>query len=130
MLQKASEYIKDLQKAREKRLSDLDVYKREIEELSEKISECQNQLPVNGVCVMGSLNKTEKFEQKFREYVKEKTMDNWKFYLFSLILKPLFDNFVVTLNTSSMENMERTFKEWQEKYCHLVQLRPSKDTFF
>ena len=126
MLQKTSEYIKELQLAREKRLKDLNVYKREIEQLSDKISECQNQLPANGVNVTGNLNKTEKFEQKFNAYVKEKTVENWKFYLFSLILKPLFDNFVSTLNTSSKEDMERTFYEWQQKYCNLTQLRPSK----
>jgi hypothetical protein len=125
MLQKTSEYIKELQLAREKRMKDLAVYRREIEQLSEKISECQNQLPANGVNVTGNLNKTEKFEQKFNAYVKEKTVENWKFYLFSLILRPLFNNFVTTLNTSSKEDMERTFYEWQQKYCNLTQLRPS-----
>jgi hypothetical protein len=126
MLQKTSEYIKELQLAREKRMRDLAVYKREIEQLSEKISECQNQLPANGVNVTGNLNKTEKFEQKFNAYIKEKTIENWKFYLFSLILKPLFNNFLTTLNTSSKEDMERTFYEWQHKCCNLTQLRPSK----
>ncbi|CAF0990575.1 unnamed protein product [Brachionus calyciflorus] len=124
MLQKTSEYIKELQTARDKRMADLDVYKKEIEELSVKITECQNQLPANGVAVVGNLNKTEIFEQKFNSYIKEKTMANWKFYLFSLILKPLFDNFITSVNTSSKEDMERTFYEWQQNYCSLAQLRP------
>ena len=130
MLQKTSEYIKELQRAKEKRMADLDVYNREIEELSDKISEYQNQLPANGVSVLGNLNKTEQFEQKFNAYVKEKTVENWKFYLFSLILKPLFDNFVTTINTASKEDMERTFYDWQQKYCNLTQLRPSMFLFF
>ena len=125
MLQKTSEYIKELQKAREKRMADLDVYRREIEELSDKINLCQSQLPANGVSVVGQLNTTEKFEQKFKAYVKERTIENWKFYLFSLVLKPLFDNFITTLNTSSREDMESTFYEWQEKCCNLIHLRPS-----
>jgi MAX-like protein X len=124
MLQKTAEYIKELRVAREARMRDLSVYKREIEQLSEQISECQNQLPANGVSVIGNLNKMEKFEQKFNAYVKERTIDNWKFYLFSLILKPLFDNFINTINTSSKEDMDRTFYEWQHKYCNLPQLRP------
>ena len=124
MLQKTSEYIKELQTARGKRMADLDVYRKEIDELSDKITECQNQLPANGVSVIGNLNKTEIFEQKFNSYVKEKTMSNWKFYLFSLILKPLFDNFITSVNTSSKEDMEKTFHEWQQKYCSLAQLRP------
>ena len=125
MLKKTSEYIKELQIAREKRLSDLSVYTREIEELSNKITECQIQLPANGVSIVGKLNKTEVFEQKFKAYVKEKTVENWKFYLFSLILRPLFENFVATINTSCKEELERTFCEWQEKFCTLIQLRPS-----
>jgi MAX-like protein X len=125
MLQKTSEYIRELKMARESRLKDLNVYKREIELLSDKISECQNQLPANGVsCCTGQLNSGEKLEQKFNAYVKAKTVENWRFYLFSLILRPLFENFVTTLNTSSKEDMERTFYEWQQKYCNLTQLRP------
>lgn len=124
MLQKTSEYIKELQRVRQNRLNDLEVYKREIEQLSEQISECQNELPANGVSVVGNLNKAEKFEQKFKTYIKDRTVDNWRFYLFSFILKPLFDNFIKTLNTSSKEDIERTFHEWQEKYCNLIQLRP------
>jgi hypothetical protein len=130
MLQKASEYIKELQDKREKRLKDLEQYKLEIEALSTKISDCQNQLPANGVSVLGSLNKTEIFEQKFNSYVKDKTVDNWKFYLFSLILKPLYENFIQHLNTSSKEDMERTFYEWQSRHCNLMQLRPSKCFIF
>lgn len=124
MLQKTSEYIKELQLAREKRMSDLEVFKKEIDELSDKIAECQNQLPVSGVSVIGNLNKSEIFEQKFNAYVKEKSMVNWKYYLFSLILKPLFDNFIQTVNTSSKEDMERTFLSWQVNFCNLAQLRP------
>ncbi|RMZ95625.1 MLX-interacting -like isoform X2 [Brachionus plicatilis] len=124
MLQKTSEYIKELQLARQKRVSDLEVFKREIDELSDKIAECQNELPVSGVSVVGNLNKTEIFEQKFYAHAKDKAMVNWKFYLFSLILKPLFDSFIQTVNTSCKEDMERTFQEWQAKFCSLAQLRP------
>jgi hypothetical protein len=48
MLQKTSDYIKDLQRAREKRVADLNLYKSEIEDLSNKISDCQNSLPASG----------------------------------------------------------------------------------
>lgn len=124
MLKKTADYIKELQTARDARMADLAAYQREIESLSNKVTECQIQLPANGVSVTKSLNKTEVFEKKFRTYVQEKTVENWKFYLFSAIIKPLYDNFVTTLNTSSREDMERTFYEWQDKYCNLVQLRP------
>ena len=129
MLQKTSDYIKELQKAREKRVADLNVFKAEIEALSDKIAECQSQLPAtSGVALAGnnSLNRMEKFEHRFNNYVKAKTLENWRFYLFSIFLKPLFDNFVNHVNATSKENIERTFNEWQEKHCNLTQLRPSK----
>lgn len=124
MLKKTSEYIKELKDAREKRLQDLKDYQNQIEILSNKVTECQIQLPVNGVSVTGNLNKTEVFEKKFKSYVQERTLENWKFYLFSFILKPLFDNFIQHLNMSSREAIEQTFFEWQDKFCNLVQLRP------
>jgi MAX-like protein X len=132
MLQKTSEYIKELQKAREKRNADLNAYRKEIEELSNRITDCQNQLPANGVAVYGSgggegaAGRNVKFEQKFNNYVKEKTLENYKFYLFSIILMPLFDSFISHVNTTSRENIEKSFQEWQEKYCNLTLLRPSK----
>ncbi len=114
-----------MQIAREKRINDLSKYTKEIEELSNKITECQIQMPANGISVVGNLNKTDLFEQKFKKYVQERTVENWKFYLFSLILKPMFDNFISIIKSSSKEDMEKTFNEWQEKYCNLIQLRPS-----
>ena len=129
MLKKTSEYIKELKEAREKRLQDLKAYQNEIEMLSNKVTECQIQLPANGVSVTGNLNKTEALEKKFKSYVQEKTVENWKFYLFSYILKPLFDSFTQHLNMSSKEAIEQSFHEWQEKFCSLVQLRPSNLLF-
>lgn len=129
MLKKTSDYIKELKLAREQRCKDIAAYHREIEELSNKVTECQIQLPASGVSITGQLNKSEIFEKKFRTYVQEKTVENWKFYLFSIILNPLFSNFIQTLNTSSKEDTERTFYEWQEKHCNLVQLRPIVSTY-
>lgn len=128
MLQKTSEHIKELQAARDKRLNDISLYKRELEELSEKIAECQSQLPASGVAVTGQLNKIERLEQKFTSFVKERTIENWRFYIFSLILKPLFETFLSSVTTSSKEDMERTFTQWQQKSCSLTQLRPIAST--
>ena len=129
MLKRTSEYIKELRAARERRCGDIAAYQREIEELSDKVTECQIQLPAGGVSVTGQLNKAEVFEKKLRSYVQERTVENWKFYLFSLIVGPLFNSFVQTLNTSSKEETERSFCEWQEKQCSLIQLRPSELVF-
>ena len=129
MLQKTSEHIKELQTIREKRMNDLAAYKRELDELSDKIVECQSQLPANGVSVAsGKLNRTERYEQKFNAYIKERTIENWRFYIFSLMLRPLFDSFLTTVTMSSKEDMQRTFDEWTAKSCNLTQLRPLAST--
>ena len=87
-------------------------------------------MPENGVSLIGNVNKTEKFKQKYNAYVQQRTVDNWKFYIFSMILKPLFDNYVDNVNTASKEDLERSVLEWQNRYCNLTNLRPRKLLFF
>jgi MAX-like protein X len=128
MLQKTAEYIKELQVIRTHKNRDLDQYKHEIDMLSNQISRLQCELPEDGVYISGNFNRTERFKQKFNSYCQQRISENWKFYPFSLILKPLFDNFVSTVNTSSLETLESSTNEWRNRYCNLSQLRPSKLT--
>ena len=127
MLQKTAEYIHVLKSSQTELTRELDTYKREIDTLSDQISDLQNELPENGVSMLGgNINRTEKFKQKFNAYVQERTAENWKFYIFSTILKPLFENYIEIVNTTSREELESSVKEWQYRYCNLSQLRPRK----
>ena len=128
MLQKTAEYIHQLKTNQTEKNKDLQAYKNEIESLSDQISDLQNELPENGVSMLGggNINRKEKFRQKFSAYVQERTVENWKFYLFSMIMKPLFETYVENVNTSSREDLEQSVVDWQSRYCNLGTLRPCK----
>jgi hypothetical protein len=128
MLHKTSEYIRELQTAKDVRLRELEMYRKEIEKLNSQISECQEELPDGGVAVSANnLNLVDKFDKKFDSLVKERTIENWKFYLFSLIIKPIFNSYANIINNAKTnEEIELKFNEWQQRYCTLPIIRRSK----
>ncbi len=130
MLQKTAEYIRELQDVHNQTADQLKIYKDQIEILSQQINELQNELPESGVSLTAPLNKHEKFQQKFASYVQQRTIENWKFYIFSMVLKPLFDSYVSSVNTSSNEQLENSINDWQNKHCNLSQMRRSKNYLF
>jgi MAX-like protein X len=93
MLQKAAEYIHSVQMSQVELKQEVDNYNLEIDLLSNEINNLQNNLPENGVSMLAAnVNRTDSIRQKFDDFVKERSTQNWKFYIFSTILKPLFDN--------------------------------------
>lgn len=60
----------------------------------------------------------------FDEYVKSRTLQNWKFWIFSIIIKPLFESFRGVVSTSSLEELHRTTLSWLDQHCSLPILRP------
>jgi MAX-like protein X len=137
MLQKTAEHIFNMKSAQSELTKELDDYKNEIELLSDQISDLQNELPEHGVSILGgssggnggNINNLEKFRQKFNAYVQERTVENWKFYIFSTIMKPMFENYIQNVNTDSKEELENSVLEWHSQYCNLSQLRPRKKLF-
>lgn len=125
MLQKAAEYIHSVQMSQVELKQEVDNYNLEIDLLSNEISNLQNNLPENGVSMLAAnVNRTDSVRQKFDDFVKERSTQNWKFYIFSTILKPLFDNYIENVNITSNNDLERLLLEWQNRHCNLSQLRP------
>ncbi len=127
MLQKAAEYIHSVQMSQVELKQEVDNYNLEIDLLSNEISNLQNNLPENGVSMLAAnVNRTDSIRKKFDDFVKERSTQNWKFYIFSTVLKPLFDNYIENVNITSNNDLERLLLEWQNRHCNLSQLRPSK----
>ena len=59
-------------------------------------------------------------------YIKDRTNQNWKFYVFSQIATPLFDTFNGIVSTASVEELYRTTQLWLDQHCSLPALRPGK----
>jgi MAX-like protein X len=89
-------------------------------------SVCQSQLPDTGAPVVR--HKTSKVMDMYKEYVRQKTLQDWKFWIFSTIAEPMAESFNNSVSAASFEDMCRTTLSWSEQHCSLITLRPSKLT--
>uniref|UniRef100_A0A669CPF2 MLX interacting protein n=1 Tax=Oreochromis niloticus TaxID=8128 RepID=A0A669CPF2_ORENI len=121
-LQKTVEHIMKLQQERQQMQDEVKRLREEIEELNTSISLCQEQLPVTGVPMRR--HRLDHMQEKFNEYVKNRTLQNWKFWIFSIIIKPLFDSFNGMVSTASRAELCQTTLQWLDRHCSLPALRP------
>ncbi|KAG8234614.1 hypothetical protein J437_LFUL015027 [Ladona fulva] len=123
MLQKGAEYIRQLRAEREQLKEDMASLRQEIEGLNAAISNCQSMLPATGAPV--SRQRAGKMRERFDEFVRIRTLQNWKFWIFSILFEPLLISFNSTVSTASLEDLCRTTLLWVEQHCSLVDLRPA-----
>ncbi|XP_042613023.1 MLX-interacting protein isoform X8 [Cyprinus carpio] len=121
-LQKTVDYISKLQLERQQMQEETKRLREEIEELNASISLCQEQLPDTGVPV--ARHRFDHMKEKFDDYVKNRTLQNWKFWIFSVIIHPLFESFNGTVSTTNSTELCETTMQWLDRYCALPVLRP------
>ncbi|XP_066255325.1 MLX-interacting protein isoform X1 [Euwallacea similis] len=127
MLQKGAEYIRLLRTERNQLRDEMDSLRQQIESLNTSISvlfcsNCQSMLPATGAPV--SRRRDSRMQEMFDEYVSRRTMENWKFWIFSLICRPLLNSFNNFVSSSSLEDLYASTLLWVEQHCTLVDLRP------
>ncbi|KAK3527239.1 hypothetical protein QTP86_014661, partial [Hemibagrus guttatus] len=123
-LQKTAEYISKMQQERAQLHEESQRLRDEILALNSAINVCQQQLPATGVPI--TRQRFDHMRERFREYVRAQTLQNWKFWIFSVIMEPLFESYNVMVSTASVEEMCRTTLNWLDQHCSLPALRPSK----
>ncbi|XP_017767015.1 PREDICTED: carbohydrate-responsive element-binding protein isoform X3 [Eufriesea mexicana] len=123
MLQKGADYIRQLRTERNQLKEEMDSLKHQIECLNTSISNCQSMLPATGAPI--SRHRTSKMKEMFDEYVRARTRENWKFWIFSILLEPLMISFNTSVSTASIEDLCRSTILWVEQHCSLVDLRPA-----
>ncbi|XP_062873752.1 MLX-interacting protein isoform X2 [Trichomycterus rosablanca] len=121
-LQKTVEYIGKLQQERHQIQEETRRLREEIEELNASINSCQEQLPATGVPI--TRHRFDHMKEKFDEYVKNRTLQNWKFWIFSIIIKPLFESFNGNVSTTNTKELCETTMQWLDRDCTLPVLRP------
>ncbi|XP_060894913.1 MLX-interacting protein isoform X1 [Labrus mixtus] len=121
-LQKTVEHIGKLQQERQQLQEEVRRLREEIEELNTSINLSQEQLPATGVPVRRQ--RIDHMQEKFNEYVKNRTLQNWKFWIFSIIIKPLFDSFNGMVSTATRAELCQTTLQWLDRHCSLPVLRP------
>ncbi|XP_049821899.1 MLX-interacting protein isoform X2 [Aethina tumida] len=122
MLQKGAEYIRQLRSERNQLKEEMDSLRQQIESLNASISNCQSMLPATGAPV--SRRRDSKMQEMFDEHVRTRTMENWKYWIFSLIFRPLLNTFNNIVSTSSLDDLYTSTMIWVEQHCSLVDLRP------
>nr|XP_013812162.1 PREDICTED: carbohydrate-responsive element-binding protein [Apteryx mantelli mantelli] len=122
-LQKTAEYICKLQQERAALQDEAQRLREEIEELNSSINLCQEQLPATGVPI--TRQRFDQMRSMFDEYVRSSTLQNWKFWIFSIIIRPLFESFNGMVSTASMESLTQTSLAWLDQHCSLPALRPT-----
>lgn len=121
-LQKTVDYIGKLQQERQQMQEEARRLREEIEELNSSINLCQEQLPATGVPI--TRHRFDHMKEKFDEYVKNRTLQNWKFWIFSIIIKPLFESFNGSVSTTNESELCETTMQWLDRDCTLPVLRP------
>ncbi|NXI83519.1 MLXPL protein, partial [Rhipidura dahli] len=122
-LQKTAEYICKLQQERAALQDEAQHLREQIEELNGSINLCQEQLPATGVPI--TRQRFDHMRRMFDEYVRSSTLQNWKFWIFSIIIRPLFESFNGMVSTASMESLTQTSLAWLDQHCSLPVLRPT-----
>ncbi|XP_066492590.1 carbohydrate-responsive element-binding protein [Tiliqua scincoides] len=122
-LQKTAEYICKLQQERVALQEEAQRLRDQIEELNITINLCQQQLPATGVPI--TRQRFAQMREMFDEYVRACTLQNWKFWVFSILIRPLFESFNGMVSTTSMESLSQTSLAWLDEYCSLPALRPT-----
>ncbi|XP_023319397.1 carbohydrate-responsive element-binding protein [Trichogramma pretiosum] len=123
MLQKGADYIRTLRSERHIIRTEVNDMKLKLESLNQEIACVHNKLPAEGAPVTSQ--RSIKMKEMFDEYVKLKTHDNWKFWIFSVCIQPLFDSFNASVSTTSMDDLCETTKKWAGDKCSLAMLRPA-----
>ncbi|XP_030075730.1 MLX-interacting protein [Microcaecilia unicolor] len=121
-LQKTVEYIGKLQQERVQLQEETKHLREEVEKLNTAINSCQQQLPETGVPI--SRQRFDHMQDMYEQYVKNRTLQNWKFWIFSIIIKPLFESFNGMVSTTSFNDLYQTTLSWLEQHCSLPVLRP------
>uniref|UniRef100_A0A8C9VH35 Carbohydrate-responsive element-binding protein-like n=1 Tax=Scleropages formosus TaxID=113540 RepID=A0A8C9VH35_SCLFO len=122
-LQKTAEYISKMQQERAQLHEEAQRLREEIVALNSAINLCQQQLPATGVPI--TRQRFDHMRDMFREYVRVQTLQNWKFWIFSVIIEPLFESYNGMVSTASVEDLCRTTLCWLDQHCSLPVLRPA-----
>ncbi|XP_077676947.1 MLX-interacting protein-like isoform X1 [Eretmochelys imbricata] len=123
LLQRSVVYVGQLQQERRQVQETAQRLRGEIEELSAAIGEFQHQLPPSGIPVAPLCS--DPTAQLYDDYVRQRTLQNWRFWLFSMLIKPLFESYRVAVTTRSAKEFCQSVLGWLEQHCALPMLRPA-----
>lgn len=123
MLQKGAEYIRHMRIERTNLKERMDVLRQEVEMLNNSLNHLQTALPADGAPL--SKQRNSRMSELYEAYVRYRTNDHWKYWVFGLIFEPMMQSFNSTVSVASMDDLIRTTNNWVDQHCSLIELRPA-----
>nr|CAB3263871.1 Mlx [Phallusia mammillata] len=123
LMNKATQYIKSLQNERQKVSDEIQALKQELDDLKSEINSCQQQLPATGAPV--SRPPIEESKTKYKQWIRQRTKQDWKFFVFGIIIEPWFESYQCMVSVSGSSDLCRSVFDWVDQKCALPVLRPS-----
>ncbi|XP_054741747.1 protein WBSCR14 homolog isoform X1 [Anastrepha obliqua] len=123
MLQKGADHIKHLRAERNQLKDHMEALLKERDILNNSLTHLHSILPANGAPV--TRQGTEHVRQLYDQYVRHRTMQDWKFWILGLILEPLLSSYTSSVSSASLEELRRTAFLWVDQHCSLIDLRPA-----
>jgi len=94
--------------------------KAQISDLERDIDQCQASLPEAGLPLEHA---PKSLDEVYSEFVRQRS-GNWKFWLFSLIARPMFESFKAVMSATGAESTLASVHKWLAEHCGLAHLRP------
>ncbi|XP_065055082.1 uncharacterized protein LOC135683680 isoform X2 [Rhopilema esculentum] len=123
VLQKAVDYIDHLQREKELTKYKIEKARREVNRLNEEIKICQQKLPAGGAISEQENNRDAK--TSYLELVRGRIVTDPKYWLFSVLLRPLFESYNKKTVTKTLQEFIQSVLKWFEEHCSLPVLRPA-----
>lgn len=123
MLQKGAEYIRHMRIERTNLKDRMDLLRKEVDRLNNSLNHLQTALPADGAPL--SKQRNSRMSELYEAYVRYRTNDNWKYWVFGLIFEPMMQSFNSTVSVASMDDLIRTTNNWVDQHCSLIELRPA-----
>jgi len=127
-LMKTSEHIQQLQEDNDQLSREIEMLRSSSQTLLGDISGFQNKLSFNSSS-QAPFSQQSKEEgtslyNLYSEHIVSSTQQNWKYWIFSRLMRPLLESFDRSVSTQSRDDLSRTSSSWLDQHVNLVQLRP------
>jgi len=126
-LMKTSEYIEELQEDNEQLSREIEMLRSSSQTLLTDITGFQNKLSFNSSQEPFSQQRKDEgqsLHNLYSDHTVSSTQQNWKYWIFSRLMRPLLESFDRSVSTHSREDLARTSSSWLDQHANLVQLRP------
>ncbi|XP_074659451.1 uncharacterized protein LOC141912131 [Tubulanus polymorphus] len=126
---KTADYIKQLKKSDGELRKEIEVLRSEVAGHTRELREYQRNLPESGAvavtCDNVETRPKKSLDQLFDDYVTERCQINWRFWIFSIIARQLFESFSNNVvNGNNWEEFSHSVSDWVSTRCTLSALRP------